>query len=619
MSDVDVPATRRWHWAESDHWEIRFHGLPRRFPWPDSDPPPPSTSYPNSAGKEFPILRVYHAVEALLAQQTDTAPDPRFVAFARVIEAGEEFASAMERGDLIAAEGVTRQWDLTGLDCAYVVFNKAFIYKQTGRVAEARALYRRATELSPDSEMLWMLYATVSEEAGDRAEAVRACHEARRLLPNHREATLMLERLKELFRVTLPENRNQSVWLSKPELRTLSEKDLAQHWNDAKGLRAWAGQILHDNLFPDLGLRALDRSLELEPTNAEAQRNRGVALLRTGRADEALAALKQALELDQGNAWTRYHLAQAYVEKNDIDSAWRELGAALDIDPNHSGALELKYLRRDDRTAEQKEQDLVEFSRPREDWTGAWRGYLLAANSAWKRDARQAAVGHAADAYKIAPDDEEVFLTYTGMLGECGEYEWVAALTKPRLRAGETSSRAFMNFARALHALGLAEEAVATLRRALAELTLTPEERAGITGKLDEWTERFAIGEVQAELHCAGVLRRNICQVRDGKVLARWFENGMGLPHDRTIPVGFKTPKSEFDVTLEQRHTFDDPAPETLGTFTISEIDPARLADEKVTLQAHLNEAGDLSVGAKQGDRKLRVTWSLYPPPRIEP
>jgi tetratricopeptide (TPR) repeat protein len=619
MSDSDSPASRRWHWVESDHWEIQFHGLPRRFPWPDSDPPPPSTSYPNPEGREFPILRVYHAVEALLAQQTNPAPDPRFVAFARIIEAGNEFAMAMERGDLLAAEGVTRQWDLTGLDCAYVAFNKAFIYKQTGRTTEARALYRRATELCPEAEMLWMLYATVSEEAGDRAEAIRACHEARRLLPNHREATLMLERLKELFRVTLPENRDQYVWLSKAELRPLAEKELAQNWDDAPALRAYAGQKLHENLFPDLGLRALDRALELEPANAEAHRNRGAALLHLNRLDDAQASLKRALTLDGTDAWTRYHLAELSFARGDAKHGWQHLQDAIALNPNHRPALQMMFLQRTDRTVEQKEQNLVEFSRTGADSPGSWCGYLLAAESAWKRGAKQAAVGYAAAAYKISPDNEDVFLTYTGMLGECGEYEWVAALTKPRLRDGETRSRAFMNFAKALRALGLPDEAVATARRALAELTLTPEERAAITDAVDEWTERYAAGEIPADLHCPGVLRRNICQVRDGKVLSRWFENGMGLPHDRNIPVGFKIPKTEFDVTLEQRHAIDDPMPGELGTFTISEIEPDRLPAEAVSLQAHLNETGELIIGAKQGDRKLRVTWALYPPPRVVP
>ena len=97
------------------------------------------------------------------------------------------------------------------------------------------------------------------------------------------------------------------------------------------------------------------------------------------------------------------------------------------------------------------------------------------------------------------------------------------------------------------------------------------------------------------------------------------FENGLGLPHRRTVPVQFKKPKSEFDFTVEQRSTFEDPMPHPLGTFTVSELDPSRLAEEPVSLQLLLEVDGRLIVGARQGERKLAVRWSLYPPPRHDP
>lgn len=301
----------------------------------------------------------------------------------------------------------------------------------------------------------------------------------------------------------------------------------------------------------------------------------------------------------------------------DIDAAWQQLHVALKRDPNHKGALELMYLRRSDLDEEHKELNLGEYSRPRKGWVGSWQGLLLAAKSAWKRGARKDAVGYAAEAYKLAPNLDEVFLSYTGMLGDSGEYEWVAALTKPRLRQGETRSRPFMNFARALHAMGLKDEAVNTCRRALAELTLTREEQTAFQQALDEWTGRFARGEVDAELHPGGTsLRRSIYDVRDGKAQVMVFESGMGMPQRRKLPVAFKTPKTEFDFTLEQRNAMDDPEQHGLGTFTISEVEPEKLPTEAVALELLLDKGGKLVVGARQGDRKLAVRWSLYPPPR---
>src|SRR5438552_2053234 len=92
----------QWHWAESDHWEVGFHGLPRRFPWLRSDSPSPPG---NVQAREFPMLRLHLAVETMLAEQPDGPHDPRFVGFARQIVAGDELVMALEHGDFIAAEG----------------------------------------------------------------------------------------------------------------------------------------------------------------------------------------------------------------------------------------------------------------------------------------------------------------------------------------------------------------------------------------------------------------------------------------------------------------------------------------------------------------------------------
>src|SRR5436190_23317869 len=158
MADLENRSARKWHWVESDHWELQFHGLPRRVPWFDGDAPPPATSYPNPDNKEFPILRLYEAVEAMVTQEqlAEGHPpvDPRFIGFMRIIETGEEFGSAMERGDFIAAEGAVKKWELTGHECAYVLMNKAVIYTETDRAEEALPLYRRATEVAPDCEMM---------------------------------------------------------------------------------------------------------------------------------------------------------------------------------------------------------------------------------------------------------------------------------------------------------------------------------------------------------------------------------------------------------------------------------------------------------------------------------
>ncbi len=619
MSGTATPAPS-WHWEESDHWELQFHGLPRRFPWLNDQPPPPRKSYPNPDHIEFPILHVYHAVKAMVDETPDSPHDPRFLGFARQIDLGDDFNAAMERGDFIAAAGVAREWERTGHECAYVLFNKAFVLRQTGRPAEALDQYRRAAELAPECEMIWMCYGESCEEAGDKGGAIHAYQQARRILPNHEQATVALERLGALFRAGPHGKPDEATYLTKEELRVFFERDLKTHWDNPAMLRSVGGQVLHDGLFLDLALSALTRALELDPANAEAHRNLGVALRVTGRPAEALAPLQRAAELDRTNPWTCFPLAETFVDLKDIPAAWAQLELALKRDPNHKGSLQLMYLNRTDLETDHKELNLAEYSRPRKGWVGSWQGFLLAAHSAWKRDDRETAVRWSADAYKLAPGLDEVFLTYTGMLAACGENEWVAALTKPRLQKGETRSRPHMNFARALHAMGLRDEAVATCRRALAELTLTREERAAFETELDQWTGRFARGEVAAELHPGGSsLRRTIYSIREGKTEVAVFEAGSGMPKRMKLPVAFKNPRTEFDFTLEQRHSQHDPEQHALGTFTITEVEPEKIGAEPVALELLLEKGGHIVLCARQGQRKLGVTWSLYPPPRHEP
>jgi hypothetical protein len=92
----------------------------------------------------------------------------------------------------------------------------------------------------------------------------------------------------------------------------------------------------------------------------------------------------------------------------------------------------------------------------------------------------------------------------------------------------------------------------------------------------------------------------------------------LGFPAHRKVPVNFKKPKSEFFFTFEQQNITGDPEGHLLGTFIISEVDVERVSTEAVTLQATLREGARLILSATQGQRKLRVRWSLYPPPRID-
>lgn len=62
---MSEPTSAVWHWVESDHWEVQFHGLPRRFPWLVEHEAPMAASYPNPEGRQFPVIGVFLAVETM--------------------------------------------------------------------------------------------------------------------------------------------------------------------------------------------------------------------------------------------------------------------------------------------------------------------------------------------------------------------------------------------------------------------------------------------------------------------------------------------------------------------------------------------------------------------------
>jgi tetratricopeptide (TPR) repeat protein len=79
-----------------------------------------------------------------------------------------------------------------------------------------------------------------------------------------------------------------------------------------------------EELRPLIVLRQAERALKADPGAAEAHHERGVALRRLGRGDEALDAFAAATTLDPGNPWPWFDLGRAALD------AGRDPARALD-------------------------------------------------------------------------------------------------------------------------------------------------------------------------------------------------------------------------------------------------------------------------------------------------
>ncbi|MGH9670995.1 MAG: tetratricopeptide repeat protein [Terriglobales bacterium] len=84
--------------------------------------------------------------------------------------------------------------------------------------------------------------------------------------------------------------------------------------------------------------REASRRLRVNPNDAKALDNRGVARLRLGKVDEAVADLKRAVALDPKSADARADLAYGLMQQRRWPESLAAARSALALDPNHIAA-----------------------------------------------------------------------------------------------------------------------------------------------------------------------------------------------------------------------------------------------------------------------------------------
>ena len=97
------------------------------------------------------------------------------------------------------------------------------------------------------------------------------------------------------------------------------------------------------------GEKEFQRAIELNPSYAIAHFRHGIALVHTGRLEEAITEEKRALELDPLSLPINRALGTTFYDARQYDQAIEQLQKALDLDPHFSPALEdlgFAYLRK---------------------------------------------------------------------------------------------------------------------------------------------------------------------------------------------------------------------------------------------------------------------------------
>ena len=230
--------------------------------------------------------------------------------------------------------------------------------------------------------------------------------------------------------------------------------------------------------------------------------------------------------------------------------------------------------------------------------------FILASNIARQRGDAPTAVKWAERAHDVAPESEDVLLHYTAALGEARGFEKLVSIIKPKIDSGKFTKRVDWNYAQTLQQMGLTNDAIGVLRKAIAG-EVPAEFKASATLMIDAWSGLVAGCGVPLEVHQSGCLQRPVVLVLDDGDGGYVLKAGAKLPAESTFP--WRAVAADVQVPLQQGQSGGSAEPRILGAFVVRGAQPALK-----TIDCHLVGLPDgaLHFRASQGGRRLQVGWA---------
>jgi len=261
-----------------------------------------------------------------------------------------------QSGRLAEAEALYRQILATQPDYSPALHYLGVIAFQSARHDFAVELISRALVLDPNNHAARFNLAEIYRTTGRLDEAVGAYRRAMRLKPDDPlahfglgnvlrkqgrldEAVLAYRRALQLNPQHLEARLNlgnalkaQGRWDDAVEAyRSVLElkPDCAEACNNLGVARAGQGRLQD-------AVAAYRRALELKPDDADAHNNLGAALKEKGEFEDAIAALRRAVELKPGHVEAHSNLGAALIERGQFAEAMAACRQALELNPEHS-------------------------------------------------------------------------------------------------------------------------------------------------------------------------------------------------------------------------------------------------------------------------------------------
>jgi tetratricopeptide (TPR) repeat protein len=232
-------------------------------------------------------------------------------------------------------------------------------YQQTGRLAEAEALYRRVLSAEPDHADALHLLGLVAHQSGQHGAAVELIgHAIKRnaqnpiYFSNLGIALKYLGRLKEAVAayceaIRLKPDYAEAFYNCANALKEMRRFDEAlASYDTALALKpdyaaAWQnrGLVLQELQRPHEALASLEKALTLKPDYAEASFNRGLMLQQMERFIEALAAYDRVVALRPGDATVFNNRGRVLLKLARFDEALASYDRALALKPDYLDAI----------------------------------------------------------------------------------------------------------------------------------------------------------------------------------------------------------------------------------------------------------------------------------------
>ena len=205
------------------------------------------------------------------------------------------------------------------------ILDSAVALHQSGRLAEAEALYRHVLELEPANADALHLTGVIAHQAGRHADAAVLIAKAIKKAPRNPFFHLNLANAEQVLG-----NPDKAAAAINKAIKL--DPGWAEAHNSLGVIRAGQGRLAR-------AVQHFNKAIALKPDYADAHNNLGIALAKLGESEEALEAYEKALAIEPENVEVLNAMGTALRDLGGGEDAICHYQRALALRPGHPQAL----------------------------------------------------------------------------------------------------------------------------------------------------------------------------------------------------------------------------------------------------------------------------------------